>query len=657
MGWADAIRAAMPAVGALAVVVTTIVSMRVRFSRKPVVRPGISESSQRLIETGRNKLLSRLANTGAFFGVDIGGTLVKLMFFEPDAEVVDRVMSHTPVGTQADFADRMGGVRALAAFLLARTQYGGTGVRDDELAFHLSELGGTFHFIRFETRRLTGALKLARRHGLHSDMATVCATGGGALRYRPLVASLLGGVDLVPADEIDCLVKGMGFLMSHVPAEAYTFHGRRLVDVGSPGAPERGFHDDDETAPCGPGYPYLLVNVGSGVGFILVTSEHEWRRVSGTSIGGGTYYGLTHMLSGVGSFDEMLDLAEEGNNANVDLTVGDIYGGDYSAFGLKATTIASSFGKAVTWNGAGPGGGSGGGERERGSSSDGLGGVHTGASWAGSAPSSGSSSSSSSSGVSDGSGAHAVSGESAAGSRRPVGAVSRVLEEGGAYSGEVIGGPGPRRSESVKLQHEPAPSSPPPVGAASRLHDAQFESRRDGPVAAGRETSSAPASPISGGGGSASSSHARWYSPGSVAARTRGDSFSGSSSGYIASDGPAHAGTTGGHESAAASSGAAGGGIALDGPSGRPPRTPASPARPADDRPHVTSSSPQLQGRPPGKPAAMDAASVIGLSAQGSGAWGERTYEARDIARSMLIMISNNIGQLAYLNALKFKCK
>jgi len=45
-------------------------------------------------------------------------------------------------------------------------------------------------------------------------------------------------------------------------------------------------------------YPYLLVNIGSGVGFILVNSETEWQRVSGTSLGGGTYYGLCHMLTG-----------------------------------------------------------------------------------------------------------------------------------------------------------------------------------------------------------------------------------------------------------------------------------------------------------------------------------------------------------------------
>ena len=96
-------------------------------------------------------------------------------------------------------------------------------------------------------------------------------------------------------------------------------------------------------------YPYLLVNIGSGVGYILVTSETTWVRVSGTSLGGGTFYGLCHMLTGLTSFDEMLLAAERGENSRVDLTVGDIYGGDYSRFGLKASTIASSFGRAITW--------------------------------------------------------------------------------------------------------------------------------------------------------------------------------------------------------------------------------------------------------------------------------------------------------------------
>jgi len=41
----------------------------------------------------------------------------------------------------------------------------------------------------------------------------------------------------------------------------------------------------------------------------------------------------------------MLALSEQGNHEAVDMLVGDIYGQDYSKFGLKSTMIASSFGK------------------------------------------------------------------------------------------------------------------------------------------------------------------------------------------------------------------------------------------------------------------------------------------------------------------------
>jgi type II pantothenate kinase len=41
----------------------------------------------------------------------------------------------------------------------------------------------------------------------------------------------------------------------------------------------------------------------------------------------------------------MLALSEKGDNAAVDMLVGDIYGQDYSKLGLKSTMIASTFGK------------------------------------------------------------------------------------------------------------------------------------------------------------------------------------------------------------------------------------------------------------------------------------------------------------------------
>ncbi|KOM31656.1 hypothetical protein LR48_Vigan01g121100, partial [Vigna angularis] len=98
-------------------------------------------------------------------------------------------------------------------------------------------------------------------------------------------------------------------------------------------------------------YPYLLVNIGSGVGMIKVEGEGKFERVSGTSIGGGTFWGLGKLLTKCKSFDELLELSYRGNNRAVDMLVGDIYGGmDYSKIGLSSTAIASSFGKAISDN-------------------------------------------------------------------------------------------------------------------------------------------------------------------------------------------------------------------------------------------------------------------------------------------------------------------
>src|ERR1700733_14803266 len=90
-------------------------------------------------------------------------------------------------------------------------------------------------------------------------------------------------------------------------------------------------------------YPYLLVNIGSGVSMLKVSGPHKYERVGGTSLGGGTLWGLLSLLTGARSFEEMLELASRGDNSRVDMLVGDIYGTDYGKIGLKSTAIASSF--------------------------------------------------------------------------------------------------------------------------------------------------------------------------------------------------------------------------------------------------------------------------------------------------------------------------
>src|SRR5689334_18291901 len=98
-------------------------------------------------------------------------------------------------------------------------------------------------------------------------------------------------------------------------------------------------------APSSRTYPYLLVNIGSGVSMIKVSGPREFQRVGGTSLGGGTVWGLLSLLTGAHNFDEMLGMAECVDNTNVDMLVDDIYGTGYGKIGLKSTTIASTFGK------------------------------------------------------------------------------------------------------------------------------------------------------------------------------------------------------------------------------------------------------------------------------------------------------------------------
>ena len=47
----------------------------------------------------------------------------------------------------------------------------------------------------------------------------------------------------------------------------------------------------------------------------------------------------------VDNYTDILNLAEAGDNKNVDLMVGDIYGGSANNINLQGDVIASSFGK------------------------------------------------------------------------------------------------------------------------------------------------------------------------------------------------------------------------------------------------------------------------------------------------------------------------
>lgn len=92
-------------------------------------------------------------------------------------------------------------------------------------------------------------------------------------------------------------------------------------------------------------YPYLLVNVRSGASFIRVDSPTQFRRLTGSPIGSNLFLGVLRILNCFEDPSEAINAAVEGDSSNIDLSVGDIYGGSYDSLGLPAPMLASAFGK------------------------------------------------------------------------------------------------------------------------------------------------------------------------------------------------------------------------------------------------------------------------------------------------------------------------
>jgi pantothenate kinase len=66
------------------------------------------------------------------------------------------------------------------------------------------------------------------------------------------------GLILVKQDEMECLIKGLGFLVSQVPFEAFQYSEKLNMCF-----------DDSLIEP----FPCMLVNIGSGVSILKITGN------------------------------------------------------------------------------------------------------------------------------------------------------------------------------------------------------------------------------------------------------------------------------------------------------------------------------------------------------------------------------------------------
>jgi type II pantothenate kinase len=406
---------------------------------------------RRLLRKRANKV-----NIGAIFGMDVGGTLTKIVYFEKDTEAnlgetADERANYVDVVTQgtseadvkvqraksSDGADASGGLtrrfnksetnflaedarerrKSLTgndqsspeaagdkSGLIRKASHGSLAkldapdhqaalkelyeymnstrndpnaassnlLHDQGLSFYSSYLGGRLHFLNFETRNMVNAIDLLSMQGeAFHNVRTIACTGGGAHKYAAEVEEYLA-VTFDQMDELACLIRGMHFALTNVEDECYTYRkpittgahasSRHEADGGGNSA-SAGLKEYTERVVLPPShfmktkeqFPYLVVNIGTGVSIMKITSPGVFERVSGSSVGGGTYWGLCRLLlhsaagagKGAKSFQHILELAEQGDPNKVDMLVKDIYGGSYEekTTRLDGEMVASSFGK------------------------------------------------------------------------------------------------------------------------------------------------------------------------------------------------------------------------------------------------------------------------------------------------------------------------
>jgi len=199
---------------------------------------------------------------------------------------------------------------------------------------------GTLKFIKIPRHKSHDFMDFVQQTNLHSQfkIERLNITGGGAFRLAHELTQKLQ-IIVEPLSETEMLVKGLNYLLENdLSNEVYT------VDATTK---EKSFGVLDHVKEDY--FPYILVNIRSGVSILKINSKDSFERISGSTLGGGTFWALCRLLTNAKTYDQVQQLSDA---RNVDLYVGDIYGYDstapgYTKLGLSPDVIASSFGKVA----------------------------------------------------------------------------------------------------------------------------------------------------------------------------------------------------------------------------------------------------------------------------------------------------------------------
>ncbi|NMA66071.1 MAG: type II pantothenate kinase [Clostridiaceae bacterium] len=88
----------------------------------------------------------------------------------------------------------------------------------------------------------------------------------------------------------------------------------------------------------------VIVSMGTGTAYVMADNG-KVSHLGGTGVGGGTLLGLANLTLNIRNFDDIVELAKDGDLRHVDLSIGDISHDEIT--GMPPDTTASNFGKII----------------------------------------------------------------------------------------------------------------------------------------------------------------------------------------------------------------------------------------------------------------------------------------------------------------------
>ncbi|KAG7375310.1 hypothetical protein PHYPSEUDO_001957, partial [Phytophthora pseudosyringae] len=133
-------------------------------------------------------LNAKSADCGRLFGLDIGGTLAKMVYFQSadgaaaaQRRQMERQLNRSDPLTASERRRVEGSLPLIDDFVMS-LHATDEAQREERLQMFVPELGGTIHFINFPTAKMDEITDFVRRRFFHRYIKKIACTGGGAFK-------------------------------------------------------------------------------------------------------------------------------------------------------------------------------------------------------------------------------------------------------------------------------------------------------------------------------------------------------------------------------------------------------------------------------------------------------------------------------------------